>query len=315
VAVYVDCSSNNGTPNLDQYRAAGHTDLMLKASEGTGYFWGQMATLAQQWHAFGSGFRVGYYHWLYANQPAQSQFNWFWSHVAPVWRAGDWLMTDFEDVDPSRWVPDSQHVAVLKQFNDLCRARGPIHTYTGNWYLSNLPQCAAYLRSQPVVMSDYSNTPPANPYGLSYVAHQFTSSAQVAGFAGRVDYNRWLGEAPLGGGTPIVSKDWFDMASLDDLKTVVREVVNEATGPGTHNWAETEKAILAVVRSLFNEENQTQASLAATAALLSATPGGVLIRLAQLQKAVADLAAAVHAGSGPSATGHTVTFTGTGTIA
>jgi GH25 family lysozyme M1 (1,4-beta-N-acetylmuramidase) len=228
VAVYVDCSSNNGTPNLDQYKAAGHTDLMLKATQGTGYFWPEMAVLAQQWHSFGSGYRVGYYHWLYGNVSPQSQFNFFWSHVAPVWRAGDWLMTDFEDVDPSRWVSDAQHRDVLKGFNDLCRVRGPVHTYTGNWYLSNLPLCAAYLRTQPVVMSDYSNTPPLNPYGLSYVAHQFTSTARVAGFGGLVDYNRWLtaGETGLGGGTPITSplaSDWFDMATLADLRAVVKD--------------------------------------------------------------------------------------------
>jgi GH25 family lysozyme M1 (1,4-beta-N-acetylmuramidase) len=223
--VYVDISSNNGTPNLDQYRAAGHTDLMLKATQGLGYFWPEMAVLAQQWHSFGSNYRVGYYHWLYGNVSAQSQFNFFWSHVAPVWRAGDWLMTDFEDVDPSRWVSDAQHRDVLAAFNDLCRQRGPVHTYTGNWYLNNLPLCAAYLRSQPVVMSDYSNTPPLNPYGLNYVAHQFTSTARVAGFGGLVDYNRWLtGESVLGGGTPItnpVSTDWFDMATKAELQEML----------------------------------------------------------------------------------------------
>ena len=187
---YVDCSSNNGPPDLNAYWAAGHRDLMLKATEGTGYAWGLMPQLAAQWHGLGG--RCGYYHWLYGTLSAQSQHDWFWGKVAPVWQAGDWLMTDFEDVDPSRWVSDAQHLNVLRDFNSRCAVHGPVHTYTGNWYLANLPQCTAYLRSQPVVMSDYSNTPPANPYGLNYVAHQYTSTAKVAGWAGGVDLNRWL---------------------------------------------------------------------------------------------------------------------------
>jgi GH25 family lysozyme M1 (1,4-beta-N-acetylmuramidase) len=227
--VYVDISSNNGTPNLPAYKAAGHTDLMLKATQGDDYHWPEMSTLAQQWHSFGPNYRVGYYHWLYGTISAQLQFNFFWSHVAPVWRAGDWLMTDFEDVDPSRWVSDSQHMTVLRGFNDLCRSRGPIHAYTGNWYLNNLPQCAAYLRTQPVVMSDYSNTPPANPYGLSYVAHQFTDRATVAGMPGPVDYNRWLGETTAGGGTPITNsplEDSLSAADVADLKAYIDKAIS-----------------------------------------------------------------------------------------
>jgi GH25 family lysozyme M1 (1,4-beta-N-acetylmuramidase) len=304
--VYVDISSNNGTPNLPAYKAAGHTDLMLKATQGNfDYYWPQMATLAQQWHSFGSNYRVGYYHWLYANQPAQSQFSFFWSHVAPVWRAGDWLMTDFEDVDPSRWVSDSQHVAVLRGFNDLCRARGPIHTYTGNWFLNNLPQCAAYLRSQPVVMSDYTNTPPANPYGLSYVAHQFTSSASVAGFAGRVDYNRWLLESTSGGGVPINEGPEVEM--LDPNDPLVKQLLAQT--------ATANSGVTVAGQQLEHNDILNTLKLAGDAvALLSDPSKGVVVQLAVVKKAVADLAAAVAAlqaaSGGGSIAGHTINLTG-----
>jgi GH25 family lysozyme M1 (1,4-beta-N-acetylmuramidase) len=193
---YVDGSSHQtdaGTVDLDAYWAAGHRYLMWKATEGTGYANPGMPAIARKWHSFGPDAHMGYYHWLYGTETAQAQHDWFWANVAPVWQPGDWLMTDFEDVDPSRWVSDAQHLSVLQGFNGLCDQHGArVDTYTGNWYLADLPATTAYLRGRPVVMSDYSNDPPLNPYGLTYVAHQFTSSATCAGMPGGVDCNRWI---------------------------------------------------------------------------------------------------------------------------
>jgi GH25 family lysozyme M1 (1,4-beta-N-acetylmuramidase) len=216
---YVDISSHQsdaGFIDLKAYWNAGHRDLMLKATEGTTYSWSQMRGLAQQWHGFGLNARVGYYHWLYGNESADAQFAWFWSQVSGVFRQGDWLMTDFEDTDAGRQVSDAAFAAALRRFNELAAGEGPIHTYTGNWYIANKPQCIAYLRTQPVVMSDYAHSPPLNPYGLSYVAHQYTDRASVPGMPGLVDYNRWLGESPSGGGIPLEdSMSAADVAALE----------------------------------------------------------------------------------------------------
>ena len=217
---YVDISSHQaaaGTIDLRAYWDAGHTDLMLKATQGTEYAWDGMQPLAREWHSFGPQYRVGYYHWLYATVPAASQHGFFWGQAAPVWRAGDWTMTDFEDVDPSRWRSDAVTLPVLKEFDARCSAHGYHDVYTGNWFIADLPLCRAYLKTQNVVMSDYTNNPPANPYGLSYDAHQFTSSATVAGMPGRVDYNRWLADAGLGGGVPITIPGGDDSMSADDV--------------------------------------------------------------------------------------------------
>jgi hypothetical protein len=46
--------------------------------------------------------------------------------------------------------------------------------------------------------------------------------------------------------------DWFDMATLDDLKNAVRAVLNEGTGQGQKNWAGTSKATLATVQGIQN---------------------------------------------------------------
>ena len=201
--LYVDLSSNNGTPDLVAYRDAGHTRLTLKATEGTGYFWPQMAALARQWHAFGPEYRIRFYHWLYGTISAAAQWSFFWSHVAGVFRSGDDVMCDFEDVAPARWVSDAQHQAVLQGFLQLAGTKAPPNTYTGNWYLVNLPSTVVYLRAVDVTLSDYSNDPPSNPHGLRVTDHQFTDRATVPGIPTPVDYNRSMLEAPSGGGTPI----------------------------------------------------------------------------------------------------------------
>jgi GH25 family lysozyme M1 (1,4-beta-N-acetylmuramidase) len=205
---YVDISSHQaaaGTIDLRAYRDDGHTDLMLKATQGAEYDWPDMQSLALAWHNFGPQYRVGYYHWLYATLSAADQHAFFWGQVSPVWRSGDWTMTDFEDTDPARWRSDAATLRVLEEFAGRCWTHGYHDIYSGNWFLADLPRCRTYLKTQNVVMSDYTNDPPANPYDLTYDAHQFTSSAIVAGMPGRVDYNRWLGEHDSGSGTPIVA--------------------------------------------------------------------------------------------------------------
>ena len=47
--------------------------------------------------------------------------------------------------------------------------------------------------------------------------------------------------------------DWFDMATLDDLKRAVRDVLNEGTGAGQNTWAGTNKALLHTAQDAVNE--------------------------------------------------------------
>lgn len=47
-------------------------------------------------------------------------------------------------------------------------------------------------------------------------------------------------------------KDWFDMATVNDLKTAMRSVLNEGTGHGYLTWRDTNKGMLAKINSLFN---------------------------------------------------------------
>lgn len=231
--LYIDISSHQGTPDLRAYWNAGYRELMMKASEGTGYWWPLMQQLAREWHSFGPDARVGYYHWLYATVSAAAQHLLFWSRVQPVFRAGDWLMVDFEDVAPARWRPDADTLPVLREFVRLCRQHAETHVYTGNWFLANLPLCRAYLRSQLVVMSDYSHDEPANPYGLTYVAHQFTDRATVPGISGPVDCNRWLGALPASG-TPIPVPAESGAEMTEEEWARLTTIVNTAAGAAAH---------------------------------------------------------------------------------
>jgi hypothetical protein len=58
--------------------------------------------------------------------------------------------------------------------------------------------------------------------------------------------------AAFGGSTS--GGDWFDMATIDDLKNAVRAVLNEGTAQGQKNWAGTSKATLATAQGLVNQQ-------------------------------------------------------------
>lgn len=212
---WVDCSSNNALPNLGAYAAAGHKWLARKVSEGTGYHWQEGDGVADQAHAH--GLHVVHYHWLRPEFSAVAQANYFVSLLAGHTQPGDKVMNDFERSpvpDPN----DAVRAAQLRDFNNrvqLLRPDLPVIVYTGNWYLDGRPAMQAECRRWDVVMSDYSGvTPLRNPYGLRYVAHQFTDHATVAGFPTPVDYNRWLATQQ--------QEDDMSAAEVQDIKDKIQ---------------------------------------------------------------------------------------------
>jgi hypothetical protein len=64
--------------------------------------------------------------------------------------------------------------------------------------------------------------------------------------------------------------DWFDMASVDDLKNALRQVLNEGTGKGQTSWADTNKAILSGVQDAHNQHNIIKGDLDAIKAAVEA---------------------------------------------
>lgn len=100
--------------------------------------------------------------------------------------------------------------------------------------------------------------------------HQFSDSGTVNGIGGRVDLNAWLGTDAqfdrvfhLVITPPTPPEDWFTMATLQDLETAVRAVLNEGTASGQIDWANTEKAILGTAQGLINDMNALSAAVRA----------------------------------------------------
>lgn len=200
--LYVDLSSNNAAPNITRYAGAGHKRISLKATEGTGYAWTAGNAIHQAAHRHQLG--VERYGWLRPEYDPVDQADFFLDTVGPYMRRGDNYCCDFErsyNYSTGHPVPESdderarQLVAFMSRIQDKAPA-GWAHNgrvYTGNWYLAELgPKSRAAIKRYPVVMSDYANNPPPNPYGLDYVAVQFTDRANVPGCPSPVDYNRLL---------------------------------------------------------------------------------------------------------------------------
>lgn len=227
-ATFVDCSSNNPLPDLLAYKNAGHRHICRKVSEGADYHWFDGDGVADKAHVL--GLRVGHYHWLRPDSSATAQAAFFVTNVVPHLKPGDWLMTDFEATSGVSDGSDVERAAALHQFNSYVREKlpdVPLFVYTGNWYLDGKPHCQAECRHWPVVMSDYSGaTSLPNPYGLRYVAWQFTDRANVTGFAAPVDYNRWLDEPQVK--YPADHPKWSDTVTKDEVLALIRGEITDA---------------------------------------------------------------------------------------
>lgn len=227
---FADISDNNPLPDLARYAAVGHRHICRKATEGISYHWFQGDDVAD--HAHRLGLIVGHYHWLRPDSSATAQAAFFVAAVKPHLHDGDWLMTDFEATSGVSDGSDVERAAQLHQFNTYVHDKlpgYPLYTYTGNWYLDGKPHCQAECKRWPVVMSDYSgvSTLP-NPYGLRYVAWQFTDHAQVAGFTAPVDYNRWLTAPKPAPNDP----NWSDTVTKDELEKMIDERAEEIAAQG-----------------------------------------------------------------------------------
>lgn len=90
-----DISSNNGSVNLEKYRAAGHTRIAIKATEGVDYVNPNHAPQAQVAHD--QGMAVSHYHFCRPeSHNVVAEAHHFWRHVRPYWLPGDALHCDLE---------------------------------------------------------------------------------------------------------------------------------------------------------------------------------------------------------------------------
>jgi GH25 family lysozyme M1 (1,4-beta-N-acetylmuramidase) len=96
-----DISSNNIHPDLKEYRKAGHTRIIVKATEGTDYV--NPYHREQVFEAHSLGMSASHYHYCRPEEGAGNvEVIHFWRYVVDTWLPGDRLHIDVE-VKPSDW--------------------------------------------------------------------------------------------------------------------------------------------------------------------------------------------------------------------
>lgn len=215
------------------YFDLGYDTIGWKVTEGTGYedpTWASAYVEARQ-----RGKRFVGYHFDRAANSGGVQFDWFigrWRAVAGDLRPGlDVLCLDSEDTDTPGNAANSMRQFVARAIQ-LGYPTGLI--YSGAWYanpngirLDAVPDGWAWGW-----LSDYTAGEPDTaiqlPAGWArerVVARQYTSTRPWPGQPAGVDFNRTLTAWPTGGG------DWFDMATLDDLRQAVKAELAAAFPP------------------------------------------------------------------------------------
>ena len=201
---FADLSHHNQAVDLGAYKTAGHSRVVLKATEGSAYADPQFE---DRWKAAGQlGLRRGAYHFARTSYTGQGQAEHFLEAVdhAGGLRPGDVLILDLED----NTSPDT--TAAAKEFLHEFVAFMGVHghndglIYSGAWYLH-----PARITPEDVLpgwrhlwLSDYTPIPDATinlPGEWSrdqVVARQYTNKAAVFGIYGPCDYSRMLAPWP-----------------------------------------------------------------------------------------------------------------------
>jgi GH25 family lysozyme M1 (1,4-beta-N-acetylmuramidase) len=258
---FADISHHQVGVNLAAYKAAGYRRISMKATEGTGFV--DPAFKARWQEAGRLGLERIAYHFQRAKFDGVKEFDFFLSVVNDAGGFGknDSIMLDYEDPDtPSRALLGAKRFvsrAVSKGFKE-----GLIYTYRDYGDRTGLRPSEFPAGWQKLVIASYTAIPDQSvrlPAGWTWdqvVARQFTDHAILPGI-GSTDDNHldheWLTAVDAVSTDTPNTGDWFDMATLADLETAVRKVLNEGTGKGQPNWAETEEATLATAQALVNK--------------------------------------------------------------
>jgi GH25 family lysozyme M1 (1,4-beta-N-acetylmuramidase) len=125
-----DVSSNNGVVDLPKYRKAGHTRLIVKATEGTNYLnplHGPTVTSAHR-----EGLSVSHYHFCRPEEAAGgAEVTHFWRHVSGLWMPGDCLHIDLEVA-----LPDWSWEMLARYHNLFCGQLANISKHFSISYMS-----------------------------------------------------------------------------------------------------------------------------------------------------------------------------------
>lgn len=211
-----------------------------------------------KWHRNrAEGRPTGFYLWVYPGHDLAADTRWAIDMIRGV-GIGDpelGLWADYEEAGVEQWQMDqfratAQHMAMKAgryhnphSLNHQAFADLPWWScvYPGNNDGSFPGYGALWSSSRPWPEALWQYTSTANgPVGLD--RNVVVDDAWYAAF--------------LGGS---IMKEWDEMATRDEIKEVVREVLNEGTAQGTVSWAETMRTVLGGIQNLFNVANAGEA--------------------------------------------------------
>jgi hypothetical protein len=154
----------------------------------------------------------------------------------------------------------------VREFASEFRRLVPGHQlviYTGRWYWSGVIGNPHGADLGLLWHSSYTQSPGPMYGGWNALAFwQHTSTGSCPGVSGNCDLNRFYGDrndlAILTGGQdmPLSTTD------LDEIKTAMRLVLNEGTGPGQSTWKGTSAATLSTAQASINLLNVIRAAVA-----------------------------------------------------
>ncbi|MBL7487067.1 GH25 family lysozyme [Frankia sp. AgW1.1] len=256
-AEFADIASYQAGADLTTYARSGPDRILIKVSQGASgnpnpYY-------ADWWRTGGSnGLGRGAYHYATTGQTPNAEAANFLSKVQAVGGLGprDWLCIDAESPSSPTLAHGAYIAAIVTALVGAGYTSGVI--YSGVWWLRPAGLTAAMLPPdwRRLHLSDYSSTPDGSiglPPGWSrdqVVARQYTSAASQPGIPGPSDRSRVLREwLPTLGGLVL------DDPTANQILGLMKTALNGGTGIGQADWPSTNRMLLSLCQSLFNQNN------------------------------------------------------------
>ncbi len=177
----IDIYSGQGNVEFSKVKLSGVEIVYIKATEGVTYV---DKTIRQfQSDAKNAGLKVGFYHFLRANNPINEADN-FLSAISGL--SYDCKLAI--DVEATLGQTTNQISSNVRKFADYLKGKGLdvcIYTYT-NFYKNNLNNS---VKDLPLWVAEYGVTRPS--INTPYVGFQYTENGSISGVSGAVDLNEF----------------------------------------------------------------------------------------------------------------------------
>ena len=216
---------------------------IVKATQGDWYTNPAFATHMAQ----AKGGLRGAYHFWETGKGAAAQVDKFLSVVGPYLDGRTLIALDYEPGYNNDLAGAAEWLALVEQRTGLCPILYLNHYYAGLGWAAEVKRCPVWLAGAPDAVY-YPNALPAgvpNLPGWQVIAQQWTDKGTLSGYSSTLDLNVWFGDeaswveqATKATTTP---KDWFDMATVDDLKKAIADTLGSAqmVTVGASQWSVT----------------------------------------------------------------------------